>query len=173
MLLVSLSVSGYADDEKDKKTENPYKKSHKVSLPKNTHAIYAGVGFANDHLYVMAEKPTSYGNIYAKIGQFIDGNGVAGLAGYRYPYQVFGGGKNRNGVYPGIFAGHVEVVNKDGKRYNRLGAGLDISYLWFDATRISSLTLGIYFPEPVIRKDDKIAMKPKLMIGASLEAGFF
>lgn len=170
-----LSVTGMANAAEKTEQEvlvNPYKKSFKVDLPKNTHAFYAGVGLSNGFMHFLAEKPTRIGNFYAKIGQFYGGTGVAGQVGYRYPYKLTG--VNNNGVYVGAFAGHVADDRKDGKRYNRLGAGIDISYLWFDASRIGALSMGLYFAEPTKEANgERKEIKPKLMASISLAAGLF
>lgn len=152
--------------------DNPHTDTMKIELPKDAHSIYAGVGLANELMHVILEKPTSYGNFYARIGQFYDGEGVAALAGYRYPYKLTG--KANNGVYVGAFAGHVEDDRLNGERYNRLGGGIDLSYLWFDTSRISSVGVGVYGAEA---KEDsegnRRKVEPSIMFSVSLAAGLF
>lgn len=168
------SINSHAADA----DKNPYEKSYKVQLPKNTHPIYLGLGLSNELMHAIAEKPTSVGNFYAKVGQFYDGEGVAGQVGYRYPYKLTG--KNNNGIYVGAFIGHVEndrdssnPVVED-QRFNRLGAGADLSYLWFDSSRIGALSMGVYVPEKTKLKDGtKRETEPALMFSFSLAAGLF
>lgn len=168
------TLSAHADDAQ----KNPYEKTYKLELPKDTHPIYLGLGLSNELMHLIAEKPTTYGNFYARIGQFYDGEDVAGQVGYRYPYKLTG--KNNNGVYVGAFIGHVEddrdktnPVAED-QRYNRLGAGMDLSYVWFDTTRVSALSIGLYVPEKKKLYDGtQRQTEPALMFSYSLAAGLF
>lgn len=179
-IVVTCAGMGNAFAEEAKET-NPYAKTYKLDLPKNMHAIYLGAGLSNELIHVIAEKPTRIGNFYARVGQFYDGEDVAGQVGYRYPYKLTKkrNKKTRNGVYFGGFIGHVEVdtdpdeVAED-QRYNRLGAGLDLSYLWFDQTRISALSVGVYVPEKQkLLNGTQKQTEPALMFSYSLAAGMF
>lgn len=173
-LLVSVTTNTHAAEQ----DSNKFKKSYKVELPKNTHSVYLGLGLSNELMHAIAEKPTRIGNFYARVGQFYDGEGVAGQVGYRYPYKLTG--KNNNGVYVGAFVGHVEddrdtsnPVAED-QRYNRLGVGADLSYVWFDSTRISALSVGVYVPEKKVLSDGtQRQTEPALMFSYSLAAGLF
>ncbi|MEC7118766.1 MAG: hypothetical protein VXW65_02535 [Pseudomonadota bacterium] len=103
--------------------------------------VYAGAGLSNAFINTYAESPTPYGNVYAKVGQFYDGNGLAGQLGWRYPYAYTG--VDRNGYYLGGFVGHVEADSFDGDDYNRLGAGLELSYIWMNAVRAGSVSMAV------------------------------
>ena len=164
-LIMGVSAAHAAEDD-------PYAKSMKIELPQNTRPIYLGGGLTKELMHGTAVKPTEYGNFYAKVGQFYDGDGVAAQAGYRYPVAL--SGKDNNGVYLGGFAGHVEAEKDEGKLKNRLGGGLDVSYLWFDASRISSLSVGVYMGETF--KDDlgvDRTEKVQAMFSLNLSGGFF
>lgn len=90
--------------------------------------------------------PTDYGNLYVKVGGFLDGpKEAAGQIGFRYPYYLTG--TDKNGYYFGGFVGHVETKSIDGKKYNRLGAGGELSYVWMDNSRVSAASIGIGFGE--------------------------
>lgn len=104
-------------------------------------SLYVGAGLSNAFVYAHAEAPTKYGNVYAKTGQFYDGEGIAGQIGWRYPYQY--SGNTRNGYFLGGFIGHIESDRFDGELYNRLGAGLEISYLWQNALRSGSASVAV------------------------------
>lgn len=176
-----LLVSTLTQAEEEKK--NPFEKTMKVKLPKDSHFIYVGAGLTNKLFHVVLEKPTQYGNFYGKVGRFNEGNGVAGQVGYRYPYKFTNKkgrvSDNNNGIYVGLFGGHVmsirdKNIKKDDKRFNRLGGGFDISYLWFDKQRISALSLGVFLPEKnKLKNGDEVKVKPELMLGLSLSAGLF
>jgi hypothetical protein len=103
--------------------------------------LYVGAGLSNALVAAHAEAPTKYGNVYAKVGTFYDGEEVAGQVGWRYPYQY--SGDTRNGYFLGGFIGHVESDNLNGELYNRLGAGLELSYLWQNALRSGSASVAV------------------------------
>lgn len=108
---------------------------------KQLRKVYVGVGFKNALVHVQAEAPTPYGIYYGNVGQFLDGQGIAVQAGVRYPYLLTG--EDQNGYYVGGFVGHVENDRLDGDRYNRLGAGLEFSYLFLNKNRSSAASVGI------------------------------
>ena len=103
--------------------------------------LYVGAGLSNALVAAHAEAPTQYGNVYAKVGTFYDGEEVAGQVGWRYPYQY--SGDTRNGYFLGGFIGHVESDSLNGELYNRLGAGLELSYLWQNALRSGSASVAV------------------------------
>ena len=68
----------------------------------------------------------------------------------------------------------LEDEKDEGELKNRLGGGLDVSYLWFDASRISSLSVGVYMGE--VFKDDlgvDRTEKVQAMFSLNLSGGFF
>lgn len=135
-------------------------------VPAELSTVYVGAGLSNEFIHALAEKPTKFGNFYAKVGQFYDGDGVAGQIGFRYPYYLTG--KDKDGVYLGAFAGHVHVNRLDGERFNRLGAGFDIAYVKMDKSRISSLSVAIYAAEAKEGKNGaKLESEPEVMLGYS------
>lgn len=103
--------------------------------------VYVGLGFSNALVHGNAEVPTPYGNVYARVGQFYDGEGVAGQLGWRYPYAMTG--VDKNGYYLGGFVGHIENDRLDGERYNRLGGAVELSYVWMNAARAGSASVAI------------------------------
>lgn len=103
--------------------------------------VYVGAGLSNALVAAYAETPTAYGNVYVKAGSFYDGDEIAGQVGWRYPYQY--SGATNNGYFLGGFIGHVESDSFNGELYNRLGAGLELSYLWQNALRAGSASIAI------------------------------
>lgn len=168
MLCCAATGQAQADD----KSDNPYAKTYAVQLPKDAHAIYVGAGLAGSLMHMVVEKPTKYGNFYARIGQFYEGEQAGGQVGYRYPYKFTG--KNNNGVYLGVFGGQVESVKLDDERKYRLGGGADISYVGFDASRITSAGVGLYFGEEMTgKKGSKLEPRAAVMFTFSIAAGLF
>ena len=135
--------------------------------------VYAGVGATNELLHTNVEMPTSYGNVYAKLGGFFDGpKEAAGQIGFRYPYYLTG--TDKNGYYFGGFVGHVETKSMDGKKYNRLGAGGELSYVWMDNSRISAASIGIGFGERKKgRNGAEESSTPMVMFGYSFSFGVY
>lgn len=135
--------------------------------------VYAGVGITNDLLHFNAELPTAHGIVYAKAGSFLGGaNEAAGQVGFRYPYHLTG--TDQNGYYFGGFVGHIESGSIDREDYNRLGAGVDLSYVWLNRSRVSAASIGIGVGE---RKkgnggqEDK--PEPMVMFGYSFSFGIY
>ncbi len=136
--------------------------------------VYAGAGFTTEMLHFNAEVPTGFGNVYAKVGGFFnsDDTKVAGLVGFRYPYSL--NGTDKNGYYLGAFAGHITESDVDGKSYNRLGAGPEISYVWMDKTRISAASIGVGFGEQKKGANGgRDHSEPVLMVSYSINFGIF
>lgn len=136
--------------------------------------VYAGFGFTTEMVHVNAEVPTGFGNVYAKVGGFLnsDENNVAALVGFRYPYSLTG--EDKNGYYLGAFAGHIEESDVGGKKYNRLGAGPEISYVWADKTRISAASIGIGFGEHKKGSNgERDPSHPVVMVSYTINFGVF
>lgn len=140
---------------------------------KNLSKVYGGAGFANSLMYFSAEAPTRYGNVYARVGQFYKGSGVAGQLGWRYPYAYTG--VDKNGYYLGGFVGHVEDGNVDNERFNRLGGGVELSYLSMREDVLASASVALAFGDTVESSDGKFKSKPAPMIifAANFNVGFF
>lgn len=135
--------------------------------------VYAGVGITNELYHLNAEMPTGYGNIYVKAGGFIDGpNEPAGQIGFRYPYFLTG--TDKNGYYFGGFVGHIETKTQDSKKYNRLGAGGELSYVWMNRSRVSAASVGIGVGERKKGRDGtKEDATPMIMFGYSFSFGIY
>lgn len=134
--------------------------------------LYVGGGLSNAFVYVHTETPTPYGNVYAKVGQFYDGDGVAGQVGWRYPYQYSGDGQN--GYFLGGFIGHVESDSLNGELYNRLGAGVELSYLWQNALRSGSASLAMAGGEEnTANNGSKRRATPMVIFSATFSFGVF
>lgn len=132
--------------------------------------LYVGAGLSNALVAAHAEAPTKYGNVYAKAGQFYDGEEIAGQIGWRYPYQY--SGATRNGYFLGGFIGHVESDSLNGELYNRLGAGLELSYLWQNALRSGSASVAVAAgEEDTANNDVKKRATPMLLFSVTFGLG--
>ncbi len=138
------------------------------------HRVYAGIGLTNDFVHVNADMPTPYGDVYVKAGQYFNnGKGVAVQAGWRYPYAYTG--VDQNGYYLGAFAGHVDGVLVDNTHKNRLGGGLELSYLMLNRSRMASFSVGIGAGQEVKSSTGVLIKKvePMVFFGASVGFGLF
>ncbi|XID75699.1 hypothetical protein ACF3NA_03945 [Alkanindiges sp. WGS2144] len=135
--------------------------------------IYAGAGVTGQLFHLNAEVPTGYGNVYAKVGGFLDGpKEAAGQVGFRYPYYLTG--TDKNGYYFGGFIGHIETRSLDDKKYNRLGAGGELSYVWMNKSRISAASVGIAVGEEKTgRYGTKERAKPMVLASYSFNFGIY
>jgi hypothetical protein len=123
--------------------------------------VYGGVGFTNNLLHVNAEVPTPYGTVYAKAGGFLNGSGdPAGLIGFRYPYALTG--TDLDGYYLGGFAGYVKSDTIGSEKYNRLGAGAELSYVWLNSTRLNAASVGIGVDQR--KTKGKLTQQPKPLV---------
>lgn len=101
-----------------------------------------GAGFTKKLLHGNVEWVNPYGIAYAKTGVFLnDDNTVGGQVGFRYPYYLTG--TDKNGYYVGAYAGHIQTKIIDGEEKARLGAGVDLAYVWLSSERISTFSVGI------------------------------
>ncbi len=141
--------------------------------PKSLSKVYLGGGLANSLIFASAEAPTPYGNVYAHVGQFYKGGGVAGQLGWRYPYAYTG--VDKNGYYLGGFVGHIEDGTIDGERYNRLGVGLELSYLTLRKEALNAFGVALVAGEK--KQDNAGAVikrtTPQVMFSANFNVGLF
>jgi hypothetical protein len=140
---------------------------------KKLSTLYVGGGFANSFIYASAETPTPYGNVYARVGQYYKGDGVAGQLGWRYPYAYTG--VDKNGYYLGGFIGHIKDDVLDGERYNRLGGGVELSYLSLRNELLASGSVALAFGESKTSKDGSTQRKttPMIIFAANFNVGLF
>lgn len=140
----------------------------------NLHQVYVGLGNTNSLLHAYVDAPTRFGHVYAKVGQFFDGNEIAGQVGFRMPYH-YENAKNNNGFYFGAYAGHIEhssVGLPESK--NRLGAALELSYLFLNKTSLTaaSISIGGAQTEKTGNADQQ-NITPIVMFGLSWGYGLF
>lgn len=139
---------------------------------KGLSTVYVGVGISNAFVNANVEAPTPYGNVYAKMGQFYDGQGVAGQVGWRYPYAMTG--VDKNGYYLGGFVGHIENDSLDFERYNRLGGAAELSYVWMNAQRMGSASIAIGAGEQTTGKNgEQKFSKPMMVFSITFGIGAF
>lgn len=137
------------------------------------HPIYVGVGDTNSLLHFYADAPTRFGHVYAKVGQFFDGKDIAGQVGFRMPYN-YDNAKNNDGIYFGAYAGHIENSSVGSERKNRLGAAIEMSYLFLNRTSLTaaSVSIGGAQSEKTGNADQK-KVTPIIMFGLSWGYGLF
>ena len=137
------------------------------------HQVYVGVGDTNPLLHIYADAPTRFGHVYAKVGQFFDGKDIAAQVGFRLPYD-YENAKNNNGIYFGAYAGHIENSSVATVRKNRLGAAIEMSYLFLNKTSLTavSVSLGGAQTEKTGNADQQ-KITPIIMFGLSWGYGLF
>lgn len=137
------------------------------------HQVYVGVGDTNSLLHAYVDMPTRFGHVYAKVGEFFNGKNIAGQVGFRMPYQ-YGSEKNNDGIYFGAYAGHIENSSIGNEPKNRLGAALEISYLFLNKTSLTaaSVSLGGAQIEKTGNADQQ-KITPLIMFGLSWGYGLF
>ena len=139
----------------------------------NLHHLYVGLGDTNSLLHFYADAPTRFGHVYAKVGQFFDGKDIAGQVGFRMPYN-YDNTNNNNGVYFGAYAGHIENSSIASVHKNRLGAALEMSYLFLNKTSLTaaSVSIGGAQSEKTGNADQQ-KVTPIIMFGVSWGYGMF
>lgn len=151
--------------------DNPYTPEAKLTSD-SAKTWNVGVGFTQKLLHLNAEWVNPYGIAYAKAGVFYNDDYNAGAqAGFRYPYYLTG--KDKNGYYVGVYAGHVESKHINNEYEARLGAGIDLAYVLLSKERISSLSVGIGAGEKMTDQNGKVVAEtePMLQISYTLSIG--
>ncbi|RLZ08901.1 hypothetical protein EAH57_07720 [Acinetobacter sp. 2JN-4] len=131
-----------------------------------------GAGFTKKLLHANLEWVNPYGIAYAKAGVFLnDENPAGGQVGFRYPYHLTG--TDKNGYYIGAYAGHIESKQIDGEEKARLGAGVDLAFVWLNSERISTFSVGIGAGEKLKNDRGNVIEKtePTLQFSYSLSFG--
>ncbi|GAC1378149.1 MAG: hypothetical protein NVS3B3_22150 [Aquirhabdus sp.] len=137
------------------------------------HQVYVGIGDTNSLLHFYADAPTRFGHVYAKVGQFFDGKDIAGQVGFRMPYN-YDNAKNNDGLYFGAYAGHIENSSVGKEHKDRLGAAIEMSYLFLNKTSLTaaSVSIGGAQAEKTGNADQK-KVTPIIMFGVSWGYGMF
>ena len=131
-----------------------------------------GAGFTQKLIHLNTEWVNPYGIAYAKAGVFIDDDYTAGgQVGFRYPYHLTG--KDKNGYYIGVYAGHIESKGVDNEYKARLGAGVDLAYVLLSSERISTFSVGIGAGEELKDKSGYVVAEtePRLQFSYTLSIG--
>lgn len=168
MCCLSLGLTNVAQAALDDYLPPAKLKEHTASLNK----IYGGFGMTNRLVHGNAELVTPYGIAYSKLGIFTNGEDPGVQVGFRLPYHFTG--TDQNGYYVGVYAGHTENIKLDNEQIQRLGAGIDLSYVKLDKQRISTASLGVQLSENVEgRYGSENKTTPKLQFAYSLSFGIF
>lgn len=148
--------------------DNPYLPEAKLT-PESAKAWNVGAGFTQELIHVNAEWVNPYGIAYAKAGVFIDDDYTAGgQVGFRYPYHLTG--KDKNGYYVGVYAGHIDSKSVDNELKAQLGAGVDLAYVLLSKERISSFSIGIGAGEELEDRNGNVVAKtePRIQFSYTL-----
>lgn len=151
--------------------DNPYLPEAKLT-PESAKAWNVGAGFTQEMIHVNAEWVNPYGIAYAKAGVFIDDDYTpGGQVGFRYPYHLTG--KDKNGYYIGVYAGHIDSKSVDNELKAQLGAGVDLAYVLLSKERISSFSIGIGAGEELEDRNGNVVAEtePRIQFSYTLSIG--
>lgn len=151
--------------------DNPYLPEAKLT-PESAKTWNVGAGFTHKLVHVNAEWVNPYGIAYAKAGVFLnDDNNPGAQVGFRYPYHLTG--KDKNGYYFGVYAGHIESKRVDNEYEERLGAGIDLAYVLLSNERISSFSIGIGAGEELKDRNGNVVVEiePRIQFSYTLSIG--
>jgi len=137
------------------------------------HSVYVGVGDTNSLLHLYAEAPTRFGHVYVKAGEFFQGDKIVGQVGFRMPYH-YNSEKNNDGVYFGAYAGYVDNTSIGTDRKDRLGAALEMSYLFLNKTSLTAASVSIGGAQTFADGTaDQKKVTPLIMFGLDWGFGLF
>lgn len=131
-----------------------------------------GAGFTKKLLHLNTEWVNPYGIGYLKGGVFLDDDKtVGGQVGFRYPAHLTG--KDKNGYYIGVYAGHLDTKAVDGDYEARLGAGIDLAYVLLSSERISTFSVGVGAGEELKNRDGRVIVEtePQIQFSYTLSLG--
>jgi hypothetical protein len=137
------------------------------------HSVYLGGGDTNSLLHVYAEAPTRFGHVYLKAGEFFQGNKLVGQVGFRMPYQ-YNSEKDNDGIYFGAYAGYLDNTSIGTERKDRLGAALEVSYLFLNKTSLTAASISIGGAQKFSAGTaDQQRITPIVMFGLDFGLGIF
>ena len=131
-----------------------------------------GAGITQKLLHLNGEWVNPYGIAYVKAGAFLNGDHeVGGQTGFRYPYHLTG--KDKNGYYVGVYAGHIDSKSVDNELKAQLGAGVDLAYVLLSKERISSFSIGIGAGEELEDRNGNVVAEtePRIQFSYTLSIG--
>lgn len=131
-----------------------------------------GAGVTQKMVHLNTEWVNPYGIAYLKGGVFLNGDhNPGGQVGFRYPVHFTG--KDKNGYYIGVYAGHLDSKSVDNDYESRLGGGVDLAYVMMSPERISTFSIGLGAGEELNNRDGSMAAetKPQLQFSYTLSIG--
>ncbi|MFZ0023685.1 hypothetical protein [Acinetobacter sp.] len=140
--------------------------------PVQAKSFNVGVGVTQELFHLNTEWVNPYGIAYVKGGVFLDDDHTIGAQlGFRYPAHLTG--KDKNGYYVGVYTGHIDSKQVDGKDEGRLGAGIDLAYVLLSSERISSFSVGIGAGEKLKDRTGHVVAEtePRLQFSYTLSIG--
>lgn len=131
-----------------------------------------GAGVTQQIVHVNLEHVTPHGIAYGKLGAFVNADhDLAAQAGLHIPVAL--NGKDLNGFYMGLFAGHLKSTSTETYDKTQIGGGVDLAYVMLNQDRISTLSVGIKAGEKVTHEKQVVfRSKPELQFAYSLSIGF-
>lgn len=164
LALITLFNTAYAQDQN-------YLPDAKLT-PESVRMWNVGAGVTQKLVHLNTEWVNPYGIAYAKAGFFLtDDSPFGAQLGFRYPYYFTG--KDKNGYYVGVYAGHIASKQVDNKDETRLGAGVDLAYVLLDRDRISTFSVGIGVGEELKNREGEVVehIEPKIQFSYTLSMG--
>lgn len=164
LALITLFNTAYAQDQN-------YLPDAKLT-PESVRMWNVGAGVTQQLVHLNTEWVNPYGIAYAKAGFFLtDDSPFGAQLGFRYPYYCTG--KDKNGYYVGVYAGHIASKQVDNKDETRLGAGVDLAYVLLDRDRISTFSVGIGAGEELKDREGEVVehIEPKIQFSYTLSMG--
>lgn len=164
LALITLFNTAYAQDQN-------YLPDAKLT-PESVRMWNVGAGVTQQLVHLNTEWVNPYGIAYAKAGFFLTDDSPFGVQlGFRYPYYFTG--KDKNGYYVGVYAGHIASKQVDNKDETRLGAGVDLAYVLLDRDRISTFSVGIGAGEELKNREGEVVehIEPKIQFSYTLSMG--
>jgi hypothetical protein len=134
--------------------------------------LNVGAGFTQKLIHLNTEWVNPYGIAYAKAGVFLNGDKTfGGQIGFRHPVHFTG--KDKNGYYLGVYAGHIESKDVGDEFKSRLGGGVDLAYVMLSKERISTFSVGIGAGEKLTDNNGYTVAEtePKLQFSYTLSIG--
>jgi hypothetical protein len=137
------------------------------------HSVYVGAGDTNSLLHFYVEAPTRFGHVYVKAGEFFQGDKVVGQVGFRMPYQ-YNSEKDNDGIYFGAYAGYLDNTTIGTERKDRLGAALELSYLFLNKTSLTAISVSIGGAQKFSAgTPDQQRITPLVMFGLDFGLGIY
>lgn len=169
IFLLALSLAAVAAHAADEPLLGSKKAAIKIENPDN---LYVGVGVFNDMLNANLEYVTDEHSYYMlRAGRFHNiGEGFAANLSWRRPLAVED--KLGSGYYIGLFGGQVSGDYLQGKAYQRLGAGAELSYHWVAEYTRAEAMVGVGAAKAEEEGGKKLPCEPTIFFSFNIALGY-